>query len=138
MDVSLYQEQTLDALDTQDGASRSTDPERRLIGRHKCDPPRRVRLIAKPSLQAHRALVRDFSVRGLGLLLDQPFEIGTLLAVQLQSRDVGLSGILTGKVRHATPQSDGNWLIGCSLSRPLTDDEIFTLLKGPRDPDWST
>jgi hypothetical protein len=89
-------------------------------------PP--VRFIARPSLVSHRAFVRDVSETGLGLIVDQPFEIGTVLAIQLRSASAGASYILAGKVVHLTPHLDGIWVLGCSLSRRLTDEEIFALL----------
>jgi hypothetical protein len=112
-------------------SANSHNPERRHLARYLCTPPRPVRLIARPNFNSISALVHDFSLRGIGLVCDRTFEPGTLLAVQLQSRNAGLSGILTAKVKHLTDLANGKWLVGCSLSRSLTDDEVFTLLRGP-------
>jgi hypothetical protein len=68
------------------------------------------------------------SRRGMRLVFKRPLEPGTIVAVQLRSNQAGLSLILTGKVEHTTPQNDSGWLLGCSLSRPLTDEEICALL----------
>ena len=58
-----------------------------------------VRVLAKPSFQAHWAVVRDVSLRGIGLVLSQPLEPGTVLAIQLQRKHTGVSGILSGPER---------------------------------------
>ena len=102
----------------------------RWLERQECIPPCPVRLIARPNLTPVDARVRDFSARGLGLECEHPFPRGTLLAVQIQKRHVGLSGLLTAKVRHVTPLPDGHWLLGCTLSRSLNDEEIFSLSRG--------
>ena len=102
--------------------------ERRAFERYPCRRSPFVRVIARPNFQAHRAFLQDVSLEGIGLILDRPFDIGTLLAVQLRSTHTGVSGILTAKVIHATQQGDGSWLVGCTLNRRLTDDEICHLL----------
>jgi hypothetical protein len=102
--------------------------DRRGCERYPCLRRPAVRLLAKPSFQSYHAVVRDISFRSIGLLLEKPFEAGTILAIQMRSRHAGFSGILSAKVQHAAQQADGTWLMGCTLSRSLTDDEIFQLL----------
>jgi hypothetical protein len=97
--------------------------DRRTSHRIACDPPRLIYVLARPALQRTPAYVCNFSVRGLGIATDQPFNIGTLLLVQLHRRDVGLSGMLTAKVVHRFELPSGKWYSGCSLSRRLTDEE---------------
>ena len=87
-----------------------------------------VRLLARPSFRSYRALLRDVSFRGIGLLVEEPLDVGTVLAVQLQSKHTQVSGILTATVRHATPLPDGTCVVGCSLNRPLSNEEIQALL----------
>jgi hypothetical protein len=102
--------------------------ERRSLERYICRRQTTVRVLAKPSLRSFSAIVRDISMLGIGLLVDQPFEPGTMLALQLRSRHARFSGILTGIVKHCTRQPEGDWLLGCSLTRSLTDDEVLGLL----------
>jgi len=105
------------------------DPEdRRSLERYLCRRQTKVRVLTKPGLHSFSAIVRDISVLGIGLLVQQPCEPGTLVALQLRSRHARFSGILTAVVKHATTQPDGDWLLGCSLSRSLTDDEVLGLL----------
>ena len=102
--------------------------DRRGCDRYPCLRRPAVRLLAKPSFQSYHAVVRDISFRSIGLLVEKPFDIGTILAIQMRSRHAGFSGILSAQVQHATQQADGTWLMGCTLSRSLTDDEIFQML----------
>src|SRR5262249_9748327 len=85
-----------------------------------------IRLLARPSVKSVWGAVLEVSVGGIRLIVDRHFEPGTLLAIQLQRKFVGMSGILTAKVLHATqgdkPAEKGRWLLDCSLSRSLTDD----------------
>ena len=106
------------------------EPEdRRSLERYLCRRQTKVRVLAKPGLNSFSAIVRDISMLGIGLLVDEPCEPGTLLALQLRSRHARFSGILTATVKHATAQPNGAWLLGCSLAaRSLTDDEVLGLL----------
>jgi hypothetical protein len=102
--------------------------ERRAVERYPCRRSPFVRVLARPSFQMYRAFLQDVSPEGLGLVLDRSFDVGTLLAIQLRTLHAGVSGILTARVIHATPQPDGSWLLGCRLNRRLTEEEIFHLL----------
>jgi hypothetical protein len=100
---------------------------RRAEPRHRCSRWHFVLLVHWPALQASWAVLRDRSPRGLGLLADQPFPVGTILTAQLQAGQPPAAVGLAVEVRHATPQPDGNWLVGCRLARPLRADELLTL-----------
>ena len=102
--------------------------DRRGCDRYPCLRRPAVRVLARPSFQSYHAIVRDVAFRSIGLLLEKPFDTGTILAIQMRSRHTGFSGILSAQVQHTTQQADGTWLLGCTLSRSLTDDEIFQLL----------
>ena len=104
------------------------DIDRRGFDRYPCLRRPAVRLLARPSFNAYHAVVRDVAFRSIGLMVEKPFDTGTVLAIQMRSRHAGFSGILSAQVQHATRQEDGTWLLGCTLSRSLTDDEIFQLL----------
>ncbi len=86
-----------------------------------------VRVLAKPSFQSHWAVVRDVSIRGMGLVMSGPLEPGTVLAVQLQRKHTGVSGILSAKVIYCFQQPDRTWRVGCWLGRNLTEDELSML-----------
>jgi hypothetical protein len=101
--------------------------EQRRTERYACSDAPMVRVLTKPSFQAAEAVVCDVSVAGLGLALSRPLEPGIVLAIQLQRRRIGMSGILSGRVMYCVEQYHRTWRVGCALSRHLTEDEIGIL-----------
>src|SRR5471032_1834029 len=95
------------------------DIDRRGCDRYPCLRRPAVRILARPSFQSYHAVVRDVAFRSIGLMIEKPFDTGTILAIQMRSRHAGFSGILSAQVQHATRQDDGTWLLGCTLSRSL-------------------
>jgi hypothetical protein len=104
------------------------DGERRSVHRYASERLPLIRVLVRPSFQAYHANVRDVSVLGLGIICDRCLKPGAILAVQLQRKHAGVSGILSAQVVHSTLLPDGTWRCGCRLSRSLTDDDLFTLL----------
>jgi hypothetical protein len=102
--------------------------ERRSVPRYFLDRLPLIRVLVRPSFRRYSARVHNISTKGLGLVCDRFLEPGSVLAIQLQRRHAGVSGILSAKVVSSAAQCDGTWLCGCRLSRSLTDDEIFALL----------
>lgn len=105
-----------------------TAESKRKSERYHCSRPRQVRILARPTLLSHEALIKDFTRLGVGLIVQQRFEPGTILAIQLRSANTGLSCVLSGIVHHCTELADGARLLGCRLSRPLSDEEALALL----------
>jgi hypothetical protein len=69
--------------------------------------------------------IRDISVTGISLLLEQPFEPGQLLTIELRHDKCGWTRKYLIEVRHADicyPNDD--WLHGCRFARPLSDEEL--------------
>jgi hypothetical protein len=102
--------------------------DRRSLERYICRRHTEVRVLAKPGCSAFPATIRDISQLGIGLVAEKSCPPGAFLALRLRSRDARFSDLLTATVRHSTPLPDGGWLLGCALSRSLTDDEILGLL----------
>jgi hypothetical protein len=107
---------------------RLTEIERRNEERYRCCRCPAIRVLAKPSFQPYHGYVYDVAMGSMGLIFDRPFDVSTVLAIQLQTRHAGFSGILSGQVDHCTLREDGKWHVGCTLSRNLTEDEFFSLL----------
>jgi hypothetical protein len=113
---------------TPESTANGHEPERRCVPRYQSDLFPLIRILVRPSFQPYRANVRDISVLGLGIVCDRHLQPGAVIAIQLQRRHAGVSGILSASVAHSTPLSDGTWLCGCRLSRCLSDDELYSLL----------
>ena len=72
------------------------------------------------------AQIRDISASGIGLILNRRFEPGTVLRVKLP----GSSSRRLYLVRVVRVQKHANrtWIVGCVFPRPLTDEEVQSLL----------
>jgi hypothetical protein len=73
------------------------------------------------------AKVRNISAGGIGLFMGRRFEVGTVLAIELQTSTQSGARKLTARVKHATGQEDG-WLLGCAFTTPLSDEDLALLL----------
>jgi PilZ domain-containing protein len=108
-----------------------TNPEleidRRAQPRHNCGSARVVHLAIRPSFRAVRAIVSNVSAGGLGLTFNRALDPGTILAVQVRGRRLGVSLVRVARVVHAT-QTDGHWRIGCTISPPFSPEELQSLL----------
>jgi hypothetical protein len=69
----------------------------------------------------------NVSSNGLGFLCKAPVPVGTHLVVEMGALAGGRRD-LSGVVVHATQQLNGDWLVGCQLDAPLTDDEMEACL----------
>jgi hypothetical protein len=106
--------------------------QHRVLARYPCHGRPMVRLLERPSFKCLMAMVHNFSGRGLGLIFHRPLDPGAVLALQFRRRFHGLSRIVSVRVIHATPQPDGNYLIGCELNSYLSDEEL-ELLRHPEE-----
>ncbi len=88
-----------------------------------CQLGRLLKVLVRPSFQPQCAVVHDVSRRGIGLYLRGALPLGSRLALQLRGPHRGLSCVVSAHVVHSTARS-GAWLLGCDLSRPLSDDEL--------------
>jgi hypothetical protein len=71
--------------------------------------------------------IRDVSANGIGLLSARRFERGTILLLQIQADGQSRPPLLVGKVVHVTPQGNGEWHIGCALTRALAQADALAL-----------
>lgn len=101
--------------------------ERRAATRYPGSRITSSRIIALPSNIPIRAKLRDISSSGLGLLVFGPLTKGTFLVVDLQGAGKFFLRI-RAHVVHATPHSEGIWVLGCVLERELRQEELEALL----------
>lgn len=72
--------------------------------------------------------ILNLSAGGLALLADQRIERGTLLSVELPSKDEYGSRRLVMAVKKVEAEPAGSWKIGCQFSRKLSALELLALL----------
>jgi hypothetical protein len=128
------------------------EPEQRRHDRHVCLDGGVLRLAIRPVFGGRLALLLDVSLGGLGLLLPEPLESGTVLAVELGG-PAEESGKHLARVVHcephstprdapwlprrpllrfirqvlglpATPPAEVAWRIGCQFNKSLSEDEL--------------
>jgi hypothetical protein len=106
----------------------STDEQRGRV-RHRCKLPEAFyRSNQGGSPIGWLAEVRDISATGIGLALRRRFEQGAVLFIELTSTLDNSAHLLPVTVVHATQSSDGDWILGCTFSRTLTDAELAELV----------
>lgn len=108
-------------------ASCST-PTRRKDRRHPWRYRGPTKVLVRSTLQVLQAQSFNVSLRGMGLVLREPVEIGTLLAVFPPRPQNAKACALTVRVVRIQPRSDDRWYIGCELLRPLSSDELGDFL----------
>ena len=74
------------------------------------------------------AEVLNVSASGVGLLLREPVEAGTLLQLDLVGRQGTVTRSILACVVHSTRQSDGALAVGCNFIRELAEEELRSLL----------
>jgi hypothetical protein len=96
--------------------------------RYRCREEKVVRLALKPTFQNFSALVHDLSYNGIGFLLPEPLDVGSVLALQLRGGQKGTSLVRTAKVVHVRrhlPVKSAPWV----KKRPLLK-VLLSLLGG--------
>jgi len=109
-------------------SSHSTVPwERR--GRVRYDSRMEVEclLVECRNHRAGLAKVRDVSASGIGLIFNRPFELGTILGVELPRVDLKPNRTLFARVVRAHEQPSAKWIVGCAFNQELTDSDIRAL-----------
>jgi PilZ domain len=102
-------------------------PDRRQSVRFRCPDFPEVQYLLHGQGQTGRALLRDLSAEGVGLLTASAVGAGTALLVQLPGAGPGTTSTQLARVAHATPQAVGDWLIGCRLTPPLSSQDLDRL-----------
>jgi hypothetical protein len=77
---------------------------------------------------ARPACVTDISPVGVGLQVNQPVEVGTLLSIELRGTGSAPPLTILASVVRSTAQPAGEWMLGCHFIRELTEAEMQSLL----------
>jgi PilZ domain len=127
--------------------------------RHLCVDAGVLRLSVRPEFRGRRALLIDVSAGGIGFLLKDALEAGTVLVFELKGSREGEVVSQIARVRHSrphptpanapwlpptpkfgrffrsllgmeTPLPQGHaWLVGCAFDSPLGENEIKQLVE---------
>jgi hypothetical protein len=77
-------------------------------------------------LELWPAEVLNLSARGIGLALDRPVSVGTVLAFKLSKNDFKTRSYLV-RVKHVTGPLGGKFKVGATFVVPLSDDQLHAL-----------
>ena len=77
-----------------------------------------------------RATVQDISMNGIGLIVPRHFEPGTALTIELYHADQSFASALPIHVARTAAAPGGGWLLGCTLTHPLQENELKALREG--------
>jgi hypothetical protein len=72
--------------------------------------------------------IRDVSQGGIALILSRRFEPGAVLVVELSSK-AGESCRHIVRVIHATPETNGRWIVGCAFVNTLSEEELQAFIR---------
>ncbi len=101
---------------------------RRATVRYHCAPATVGKISESPDEDSFIAWIHDLSKGGVGLFLNKPLCSTTQITVQISSHTSKIKYSFQAQVMHSTRQVSGDWLIGCSFLKELTDDELDLLL----------
>jgi serine/threonine protein kinase len=102
--------------------------ERRTAVRHAADLQGSCQATARYLESIWPATVCDISTQGLGLRLPRRFEPGSILTVEMHSKDRRTHRALIVRVVRITRQAPDAWNAGCTFLQPLGNDELRELL----------
>jgi diguanylate cyclase (GGDEF)-like protein len=94
--------------------------DRRATARALCGRTARIRRKDHEADQEEFATVRDISLAGISLLLDEPLPEDTIVVIDPLAAGVRT---LLARVKRSSPD-DGRWRLGCELSTRLSADEF--------------
>jgi hypothetical protein len=72
--------------------------------------------------------IQDISTTGMQLLISRRFERGSLLTVEVQTKDQKTVRKLLVRVARVKAKDYGQWLLGCAFVTKLRDPELKELI----------
>jgi hypothetical protein len=97
--------------------------------RCRCDLNSYCRRLGIRNIGSWMGTAQDISSKGVSLLLNGRIARGVFLDLSLQRADGQTSSkSFVVRVRRASAQPDGTWLIGCNFINRITEDDLQALL----------
>jgi hypothetical protein len=115
----------LGALGVKEGETPA--PDLRASERVPCSVRAAFELLGDEAPNRHPARVLNISLGGIGLVADRPIAAGALLNLELHSADGRAERTLLACVVHVSSRSSGEWVLGCSFIRELSEADLAAL-----------
>lgn len=96
--------------------------------RYDCGTTATYERIGEEHGVTYAAQVLNISASGVGLLLQEPLEPGSLINLSLQGRQGQPVRSILACIVHTTVRADGELAVGCNFIRELGEDELNALL----------
>ena len=110
-------------------APADTVDSRRVWARYVSSRPLPRRLDVADTNMPLEAWILDLSAGGIGLLVDQPQPLGTLLHIELETCPTAAPLTLWAHVAHCQPVDAGEFRLGCQFVTALTESDMQVLLQ---------
>jgi hypothetical protein len=111
------------------GASAGTESiERRAWVRYACDVSGSCQPVTGGGDRSWPARVHNISRGGVKLCVSRRFEPGTLLQIDLTTSNKDEPQSVLARVIHVTPQTLGQWALGCAFHRELSEESVQSLV----------
>lgn len=107
---------------------RHSPSDQRLWMRFPCNIKATYQKVASPESPAESARVLNISASGIGLLVPQLVDTGTLLSLDLQPHGNNETRTMLACVVHVNPQASGEFALGCNFIRELSEQDLHALL----------
>jgi c-di-GMP-binding flagellar brake protein YcgR len=96
--------------------------------RYDCATTATYQRVGEENGKAHAAQVLNISASGVGLLLHEPAESGSLINLSLQGRHGQPLRSILACIVHTTTRAGGELAVGCNFIRELGEDELNALI----------
>jgi hypothetical protein len=106
----------------------ATPAERRAWVRYPCELDSSCQPLAGSRGSQWPGKIRNLSRGGVAVTLSRRFEIGTILAIDVQGQAESVIGTVLARVARVALQEDGSWLLGCALTKTLSEEDLKALL----------
>ncbi len=100
------------------------EEERRIWIRYPADLETTYQPAAPGTVERLSARVRNISLGGVSLAVDRAFAEGDMLSVELPGATEASRCNVLACVVHVTPGANGEWVVGCTFSRELSEEDL--------------
>jgi hypothetical protein len=107
---------------------RHPPPDQRTWVRFSCDVKAVYQPVGGLPAGLKSAKVLNLSASGVGLLVGEAVENGTLLSVELHAAHAPFTRTMLSCVVHVTAQPGGEWALGCNFIRSLSEEDLKALV----------
>jgi c-di-GMP-binding flagellar brake protein YcgR len=108
--------------------AKPTSDDQRTWLRYDCVTTATYERIGEENGEAHTAQVLNISASGVGLLLKEPAESGSLINLSLQGKHGRAVRSILACIVHTTERAGGELAVGCNFIRELGEDELSALI----------